>query len=173
MKEVDMIVAAGLDGSIGRGGDLIWRIPADLRRFKSLTMGHPVIMGRKTWESLPRRPLPGRLNIVITRDPDYRAGEAVTAHSPEEAIAAACRAADGVHDVPAPFVIGGAQIYEAFLPFVTRLYLTRVHAVCPDADAFIPPFYEGEEWRETEKCGTEVTPEGVAYDYVTYVRTGS
>ena len=80
--DVNMIVAAGDDGAIGRKGDLIWHISSDLRRFKALTMGHPVIMGRKTWESLPKKPLPGRLNIVVTRNAGYKAdGAAVAAGS--------------------------------------------------------------------------------------------
>lgn len=163
-----MIVAAGDDGSIGLKGDLIWHISADLRRFKALTMGHPVIMGRKTWESLPKKPLPGRLNIVVTRNAGYKAVGAAVAAGPEEAlrIAAGWVSPSG-HAAP-PFVMGGAQIYNEFMPSVNRIFLTRVHAVCPDADARLPKVWEGSEWEIEEATQPEVTPEGVEYDYVTY-----
>ena len=114
---MNIIVAAGADGAIGLNEDLIWRIPADLRRFKTLTMGHPVIMGRRTWESLPKRPLPGRRNIVLSRDAAFHAEGAETAHSPEEALALTAGS-----DIP--FVIGGESIYKAFLPMAERIMLT-------------------------------------------------
>ena len=156
-----MIVAAGKDGAIGRGGDLIWRISADLKRFKSLTMGHPVIMGRKTWESLPKRPLPGRRNIVVSRNPRFEAPGAEVAMSPEQALEMTAG--------EIPFVMGGAQLYEALMPAATRIFLTEVNAVCPDADARLPFPLDSDKWG-VEECGEEeTTPEGVKYRYATYV----
>lgn len=160
--EVNIIVAAGKDGAIGKEGDLIWRIPADLRRFKALTMGHPVIMGRKTWESLPKRPLPGRRNIVVTRNVAYDAPGAELASSPEEAVRI-CK--DSI-----PFVMGGEEIYKAFMPLATRIFLTEVEAECPDADAWLPFPLNPDAWRVEEAGAVETTPAGVSYRYVTYTR---
>ena len=108
-----MIAAVGPDLELGSGGDLVWHISADLKNFKRLTTGHPVIMGRKTWESLPKRPLPGRLNIVVSRSLSNLDG-AVCVHSPEEAIEA-CRGEEK------PFVMGGEQIYRTFMPMADQL----------------------------------------------------
>lgn len=160
--DINLIVAAGNDGAIGRKGDLIWHISSDLRRFKALTMGHPVIMGRKTWESLPKRPLPGRLNIVVTRNPDFVAEGALIAHSPEKALALC---AD-----ESPFVMGGAQIYNALLPFATKIHLTRIDASCPDADAFLPLDEIEGKWHLDDESAPETTPGGVTYIYQTYSR---
>lgn len=159
MNEINIIVAAGRDGAIGLKGDLIWRISADLRRFKSLTMGHPVIMGRNTWESLKRRPLPGRRNIVVTRNPEYVAEGAEVVSSPEEAL----RITEGEN----PFVMGGEQIYKALLPHATGIYLTEIDAVCPEADATIPFLFETKKWRVIEESEPETTQEGIKYRYVT------
>lgn len=181
--ELNIIVAAGRDGAIGRGGNLIWRIPADLKRFKALTMGHPVIMGRKTWESLPKRPLPGRRNIVVTRNVAYDAPGAELATSPEEALLL-CQgersAGEGIREAEkdvasvetgsAPFVIGGEEIYKAFLPVATRIYLTEVEEDCQDADARLPFPLDPEVWITEERGDAAVTPDGVAYRYVTYGR---
>lgn len=160
---MNIIVAAGADGAIGRKGDLIWRIPADLRRFKTLTMGHPVIMGRHTWESLPKRPLPGRRNIVLTRDAGFRAEGAEVAHSPEEAIALT---AGG----DTPFVIGGESIYKAFMPLAGRIMLTEIDARCDDADARFPFPPDPAEWQLEEASPVETTPDGIAYRYAAYSR---
>ena len=160
--EVNIIVAVGRDGEIGRGGDLIWHISADLKRFKALTMGHPVIMGRKTWESLPKKPLPGRRNIVVTRNPDFIAQGAEVVHTPEEALRMT-----GEEDV---FIMGGAQLYNAFLSVATRYFLTEVDANCADADAFISYPPDPEEWTAVEASDSQSTPDGVTYKYVTYER---
>lgn len=164
---MNIIVAAGADGAIGLNGNLIWRIPADLRRFKTLTMGHPVIMGRLTWESLPKRPLPGRRNIVVTRDASYQAEGAEIAHTPEEALALASTdgssAAEG-----APFVIGGESIYKAFLPMAERIYLTEIDASCREADARFPFPLDLATWELEEASTRDTTPEGIAYRYATY-----
>lgn len=164
--EIEMIVACGADGSIGLEGSLIWRIPDDLRHFRKLTTGHPVIMGRKTWESLPRRPLPGRLNIVMTRCAGYEAPGAVVAGSAESALEAASEGMPGV----TPFIIGGEQIYKAFFPMSTRLHITAVDASCPDADARLPWPLSSSEWRETDSSEIMKAPGGEEYRYLTFDR---
>lgn len=166
-----MIVAAGQDGAIGRKGDLIWHISDDLRRFKSITMGHPVIMGRKTWESLPKRPLPGRPNIVVTRQKDYIAPGATLVSSPEEAlgVCAEIPGDDSSIQRATPFVIGGAHIYEAMLPYVTRLYLTQIDSPCPDADAFLP-WPLSSDWKIEEVSEDFTTQQGLSYRFATYSR---
>lgn len=157
--EINIIAAVGRDGAIGRRGDLIWRISDDLKRFKALTMGHPVIMGRKTWESLPKRPLPGRLNIVVSRAPDFEAPGAVTATSPAEALEAAGEDC---------FVMGGASIYAAFMPLATKFHLTAIEADCPDADVRLPWPLPG--WHAEGEAETHRTPEGLEYKFVTLAR---
>lgn len=158
--EVNLIVAAGRDGAIGKEGDLIWKISEDLKRFKRLTMGHPLIMGRKTWESLPKRPLPGRLNIVLSRDRNFIAEGATVCTDPEEALRLA---GEGN-----PFVMGGAQIYNLFLPFVTRMCVTEIDAECQDADAYLA--FSSDDWRESETGPWVTTPDGIRYRYVEYRR---
>ncbi len=139
---ISLIVAAAENGVIGRDGRIPWHLPGDLPRFKQLTMGHPIIMGRKTYESIGQ-PLPGRYNIIVTRDGRYRARGAVVAHSIEEALQKA-RQADGGDEV---FVIGGSQIYEAAMPLADRLYLTKVRAEVA-GDAYFR--YQKGEWKEIE-----------------------
>ena len=178
---INMIVAAGRDGAIGREGELIWRVPADLKRFKQLTMGHPVIMGRKTWESLPKRPLPGRRNIVVSRDPSFTAPGAEVASSPEAAMSLLTNVPTPVTADPTPvtadlqemnepFVMGGEQIYKAFMPMVGRIYLTEIEAECPEADARLDWPLNPEDWVATDVSEVEFTPDGIPYRYVTYER---
>ena len=128
---VAVIAAVSLNGTIGRGGQLPWRLRGDLQRFKQITVGHPIIMGRKTWASIGR-PLPGRLNIVVTRQPALAAAGAVVVHSLGDALAAAAPAAEA-------FVIGGAALYREALPLAARLYLTIVQAEV-EGDTVFPPF---------------------------------
>lgn len=125
--------------AIGKANSLLWRLPEDLKRFRSLTMGHPVVMGRKTWESLPEkfRPLPGRTNIVVTRDSSYLAPGAMVVHTMEEALELA-KKSDGSEEI---FIIGGAELYKAALPLADRIYATVVDAEV-DADAFFPAYPE-------------------------------
>ncbi len=135
---ISLIAAFGSKSrALGKDGRLLWRLPDDMQRFKSLTTGHPVIMGRKTWESLPERfrPLSGRTNIVVTRQEGYEATRAMVVDSFESARAAAARA----DDADEIFVIGGGEIYAATLPFANRLYLTLVDN---DAvgDVFFPEY---------------------------------
>ena len=138
-----LIVAMDRNRAIGRDGQVPWRLSGDMRFFKAMTMGKPIIMGRKTWESLGR-PLPGRRNVVITRDRDYAAEGAEVVHSPETALAL-------VADEPEAMVIGGAEIYRLFLPRADRIYLTRVDTEAADADAWFPEFDAG-SWEE-ERLG--------------------
>jgi dihydrofolate reductase len=159
MTDITLIVAAAENGVIGDRGAIPWRIADDLKRFKALTMGNPVIMGRKTWDSLPKRPLPGRTNIVITRQPDWSADGAVTAHSLPDAIAKAGEAEE-------IFVIGGAEIYAAAMPLATCVELTEVHRAY-DGDAVLPEL-EG-EWQETSREGHQ-QEDGLAYSFVTLER---
>jgi dihydrofolate reductase len=140
--KVSLIVAAAENGVIGRQNDLPWRLSADLRRFKALTMGHAVIMGRKTYESIGR-PLPGRRMIVISRQPGYSAPGVESAIGFEAALAIA-----KAHNEGEVFVIGGAAIFELAAPLAERLYLTRVHADVP-GDVFFPPL-DPAAWRLLE-----------------------
>ena len=135
---ISLIAAIGRNRELGKGGELLWRLPDDMKRFKEITTGHPVIMGRKTWESIPEkfRPLPGRTNIVVTRQSGYEAAGAVVVDSLESARAAAARAV-GSDEI---FIIGGGELYAAALPFAHRLYLTFVDASVPDADTFFPVY---------------------------------
>lgn len=130
---VTLVVAMAENGVIGRDGDLPWRLSADLRRFRATTMGKPVLMGRRTWESLPRRPLDGRRNIVISRDPAYRAEGAEVAASLAGALALA--RAGGAEEA---CVIGGGEIYGQALPLADRLDVTHVLGEI-DGDTYFPP----------------------------------
>lgn len=138
--KISVIVAAAENGVIGRQNDLPWRLSADLRRFKDLTMGHAIVMGRKTYESIGR-PLPGRRMIVITRQPNYTAPGAEMVGSLEDALAAAAN--QGENEA---FIIGGAEIFNQAMPLAQRLYLTRVHANV-DGDIHLPPF-DLSDWRQ-------------------------
>ena len=141
-KSIHAIVAIASDGAIGRQGDLLCYLPADMKHFKEVTMGHSIIMGRKTFESFPRRPLPGRQNIVITRNTDWQYTGVTVANSLEDAIAAA--------ETDTVFIIGGAQVYEQSLPLVDVLHLTRIHARWASADTFFPTL-DMSEWQEVSR----------------------
>ncbi len=136
-----LIVAVSDNGVIGRDGDLPWRLSADLKRFKALTMGHHLIMGRRTWDSIGR-PLPGRTTVVLTRDPEWEVPEGVrVARSFTEAL-------DLAHDDPQPFVVGGAEVYRTALPHVDTLYVTVVHAEVA-GDTMLPEI-DWHAWRKVE-----------------------
>ncbi len=137
---VSLIVAMAENGVIGRRGDLPWRLSADLRRFKRLTMGHHIVMGRRTFESIGRL-LPGRTSIVISRQADYDPGAALLAGTLDEALDMAA----GDEEV---FVIGGAEIYRLVLPRVRRMYVTAVHADLEGDTTF--PVYDPRDWRLIE-----------------------
>lgn len=135
---VGIYVAIAENGVIGREGGLPWRLSSDLKRFKADTMGKPIVMGRKTWESFPRRPLPGRLNIVVTRDKAYRAEGGETAGSLQDAIALATVRGRCMINVDEICVIGGGQIYAQAMPLADRLHVTHVLATI-DGDTVFPP----------------------------------
>lgn len=137
MARIAIIAAIGKNRELGRGGNLLWHLPDDMRRFKELTTGHPVIMGRKTWESLPEkfRPLSGRTNIVVTRQAGYKAEGATVVDGLSDAFLSAEKAS-GANET---FIIGGSEIYSATLPYARRLYLTLVDDA-PEADVFFPEY---------------------------------
>ena len=156
---VALIAAVAANGTIGMGGRLPWRLPEDLKRFKALTLGHPVVMGRRTWESIGRA-LPGRHNIVVTRSTQFAAPSCRIAHSLDEALAAAGA-------VQEAFVIGGADLYRAALPLAARLLLTEIRRDFP-GDAFFPAF-DGAVFREVAREAHR-TADGLEYDFVEYRR---
>lgn len=159
---ISIIVAVSEDLGIGKNNELLWHIPEDMKRFKKLTMGKTVIMGKKTWESLPRRPLPGRTNIVITDQPGERFEGAVSVYSIDEAIRK-CRKEDEA------FIMGGGSIYRQFMPIADRLYITHVHKKAP-ADVFFPEI-DPKIWKVGEKEEFRVN-EGslIPYAYTIYER---
>lgn len=151
---VSLIVAMAQNGVIGRGNALPWRLPQDLRRFKSFTLGKPILMGRKTFDSIGR-PLPERLNLVLTRDRCWFASGVTVVHSVEQAL---CQAG-GSDELVA---IGGAEIYRLVMPFARRIYLTHVHADVP-GDTFFPDF-DPTQWDDVE-CSLQPADEEHAYPF--------
>ncbi len=162
---VNVILAMALDGAIGDAGDLLWHLRGDLQRFKALTMGHPVVMGRRTWESLPKGALPGRRNVVVSRNRGYVAPGAEVVGSLSEAMALC-------GDVPI-YIIGGAQIYREALPVADRLELTRVEAEYPDADTRIEDPLAGGGWECVYRSADERDEKiGLVYRFETWEREG-
>ncbi len=158
---VTIVAALGRNRVIGKNNRMPWHISDDLKRFKALTLGHPVVMGRKTFQSIGK-PLPGRENIVITRSHAFAAPGCRVVHSLAEALTAAQGAAE-------VFVIGGAQIYALALPLAGRLQLTEVDAAV-DGDAYFPDF-DRSAWREISRGpGSTAGPDRLRYDFVTYER---
>lgn len=159
---IHVIVAVAENGVIGRDGAMPWRIPEDLKRFKAITMGHPIAMGRKTWASIGR-PLPGRENLVITRQKGFEAPGATVVHSIAEAMEHA--RARGASDL---FAIGGGEIYREVLPFARVAHVTEVHARF-EGDATFPHLDPG--WREVARePRSQAEPTPLRYDFVTYER---
>jgi dihydrofolate reductase len=157
--EIILVLARAKNGVIGVDGKLPWRIPADLRHFKQVTKGRPMIMGRKTFDSLPGL-LDGRRHIVLTRDANWAEEGAEIAHSPE----AALKMANGPHVC----IIGGAEIYRLFLPLADRIELTEV-AASPDGDTVLAAF-DPEIWTEISRVANPVEGATPAFDFVTLVR---
>lgn len=157
--EIVLLLAAADNGVIGAEGAIPWHIPGEQKRFKAMTMGTPMVMGRKTFDSLPGL-LPGRRHIVLTRDRDWQAEGAEVVHSVAEAIAAA--------DAPILSVIGGAEIYRLFESVADRLELTQVH-IAPAGEAHIP-LPDPAHWRETAREDMAAQGDVPAYSYVTLVR---
>jgi dihydrofolate reductase len=162
-QKIIAIAAIGRDRGLGQSGGLLYRLAADFVRMHTVTMGHPLIMGRKTWESIPdkRRPLPGRANIVVTRQTDFAPAGAIVVHSVEEAIASA--RALGTEKI---YIFGGAEIYKAALPYTDELDLTIVDGTKP-ADAYFPEY---ESNFVEVKRENPVTEDGVTYSFVTFDR---
>jgi dihydrofolate reductase len=166
---ISLIAAVARNRVIGAGNRLPWRLPADLRRFRALTMGHPVVMGRKTYESIGR-PLPGRTNIVLTRQAGYQAPGCVVVSDLDEALRAAGDATAGGETGGEVFIIGGADLYRQTLARAGRLYLTEVAADVPDGDAFFPEI-DPALWQEVERIPHQPDARHpYAYAFVTYVR---
>jgi dihydrofolate reductase len=154
-----LVAAVAANGIIGAKGRLPWHLPGELQHFKRLTMGHPLIMGRRTWESL-RRPLPGRENIVVTRTAGYEAPGAAVASSLDAAIALCA-------GEPVAFVIGGTQLFEAALPIARGLVLTEIRRDY-EGDTWFPD-YDRSQWRETQR-EAHAAADGTRFDYVLYER---
>jgi dihydrofolate reductase len=151
---VTLILAIAENGVIGKDGAIPWHISDDLKRFKALTLGQTIVMGRKTWDSLPKKPLPGRTNVVVTRDGNWRAEGATVMHNLDKAFRTDA------------MVIGGAEIYRAALAVATRIELTEVHRAY-DGDAIFE--FDRSGWKE-DKRERHLTPDGLAYSYVTLTR---
>lgn len=170
---VSMIAAIGKNNALGKGNTLLWHMPADMKHFRDTTRGHTVIMGRKTFESLPNGPLPNRENIVITRDTSYVKPGIVVMHSIPEAIRYAALE-QGKHfeekqEETEIFIIGGGELYKQGMEFANKLYITRIDD-SPEADTFFPDI--GPEWKETsrEEHGADSeNPHG--YTFLTYKKT--
>ena len=158
---LSLIAAVARNRAIGKDNQLLWHLPEDMKHFRETTRGKPVIMGRRTWESLPDafRPLPGRHNIVVTRNSTYKAHGADLADSLEAALTLAC-------DAEEVFVIGGEQLYRAALPLADRLYLTEVD-LAPGADAFFPEV-DPADWQEEGRRECPASTPHCAF--VTYTR---
>jgi len=160
--KLHLIYARAANGAIGKDGVMPWHLPEDLAHFKRTTLGCPVIMGRKTWESLPLRfrPLPGRINVVVTRQRDWQAEGTLVAHSLEDAI----RLCGNVSDA---WVIGGAEIYAQALPLASTAVVTEIEADY-EGDAFAPQFGPG--WQETRR-ERHVSSTGLHFSFVIYTNT--
>lgn len=153
---VTLVVAASAGGVIGKDGAIPWHLPADLAHFKRVTMGKPIVMGRKTFQSIGRA-LPGRLNVVVTRDRTFQALDVVVTHSLEEALGAC-------GDAPEVMVIGGGELYGAAMPLASRIHYTRVHAAV-DGDTHFPPL-DPAAWSESareERPADERNPHALTF----------
>lgn len=158
------MAAVARGGVIGRGGTLPWHLPEDMARFRELTMGHPVVMGRRTWDSLPDRfrPLPGRRNVVVTRNEKWTADGAERAGSLGEAL-------ELLEDAPQAFVIGGGVLFAEALPGVDELRLTEIDLEV-EGDTFFPP-WDRNAFVEVSR-ESRVSMDGTPFSFVTYKRTG-
>ena len=168
--QIVLIAAVAENDVIGRGAAMPWRLKSDMRHFRTLTTGKPVVMGRKTYLSLAIKPLPGRTNIVVTRDPDFTAPGVLVAPSLEAALQAACGDAlrRGGSEI---MIVGGAEIYAQAMPAASRLEITRIHAR-PEGDTRFPPIDDG--WTEVARVAHPAGPDDDApYDFVSYRRTNA
>ena len=159
---ISIIAAVSEDWGIGMDNELLWHISEDLKRFKKLTYGQSVIMGKKTWESLPKKPLPGRKNIVLTDDPNESIEFSITAYSIEDALNK-CGKDEEI------FIMGGGSVYRQFMPLADRLYITHVHKKAP-ADTYFPEI-DPSHWEPIEREEyKDDTNGGLSYTYIIYQR---
>lgn len=158
-----MIVAVGEDRAMGKDNDLPWgrALPTDMKRFRDKTRGHTVIMGRRTFESMQSKPLPNRVNIIISREADFHPDGIIVVDSVEKAIEEAKKS-----EKDEIFIIGGGKIFELSMKLADKLYLTLVHAKFPNADAFFPDYHEFKKETYREK----VTENGYDYEFIDLVR---
>ncbi|AUH43162.1 dihydrofolate reductase [Streptomyces sp. CMB-StM0423] len=163
---VGLIWAQARDGVIGADNGIPWRLPEDMAHFKATTLGHPVVMGRRTWDSLPPRfrPLPGRRNVVVTRDPRWTAEGAVGAGSVDGAL----EVAEGSPAATMVWVIGGGEVYRAALAHATMLSVTEVDTAVAGGDTYAP--VPGPEWRVAEDGGWQLSRSGLRYRIRTFTR---
>lgn len=160
---LSVIAAIGKNNEMGKDGGLMWHLPHDMKRFQKITSGHTMLMGRKTYLSLPSGALPNRRHIVLSRDPSFDIHDGIIVHSVQEALEQCDREKEN-------FVIGGALVYKSFLPFVDRMYLTHIHATFEDADTHFPSIDYG-QWKITDRI--EMPADGkhaFAYTYIDYIR---
>ncbi|MGE5455213.1 MAG: dihydrofolate reductase [Methylocystaceae bacterium] len=158
---ISLLVAIDENRLIGSNGTLPWRLPADVKYFKDITMGHPIVMGRRTWESLPKRPLPGRENIVLSSNLEYEAPGAKIINHPEEL--------EEMFSQEEVFVIGGGMVFKHFLPMADRLYITEIDHQFT-GDTYFPVF-EVNDWEITSAREGEVTPDNpYPHRYLIYER---
>ena len=158
-KEIILIAAVSENYVLGRDNKLIWHISEDLKRFKKLTNGHAIIMGRKTFESMPAA-LPGRKNIILTRNKKYHAKDAFIAHSIHEALKL-------TEDDPYPYIIGGGEIYSLFLPIADKIELTRIHKTF-EGDAFFPEIDMTKWILHSSETNNSSTDQPYNYSFLTY-----
>jgi dihydrofolate reductase len=167
MMEIVLVAAVAENGVIGRGGVMPWRLKSDMRHFRALTSGKPVVMGRKTWASLALKPLPGRTNVVVTRDKSFAAPGVLVVPSLEAALQAA--RGDALRRGSEIMIIGGAEIYAQAMPAATRLEITQVHAR-PEGDTCFPPIDSA--WAEVARVAHPAGPDDDApHDFVSFRRT--
>ena len=163
---INIIVAADQRNGIGCHGQMPWHLPGDLKHFRDVTMGHPVIMGSKTWAAIGKKPLPGRVNIVVSHNTIgfVKCGNVMFCKSVRDAICLARIINDNI------FIIGGGSIYKQTLPFADRVFLTRVHTEAQDADTFFPEL-DPAKWRFVRKSRTQHDDKsGLDYTFLTYWR---
>lgn len=160
---IALVYAVSQNGVIGNKGGLPWHVPSDLKHFKAVTLGKPIIMGRKTWESLPRKPLPGRINIVLTREAGFVAQGALVAKDVPSALALA-------GPVDEICVIGGAEVFKTFLASTQKIYLTRILAMV-EGDVMMPEL-DMAAWREVSRSSPlQTQDDGAAYETLVYERS--
>ena len=159
---ISLVYAVSQNGVIGVRGGLPWHVPSDLKHFKATTMGKPIIMGRKTWESLPHKPLPDRMNIVMTKNKNFSATGATVARNLDQALELA-------GDVPEVCVVGGAEVFKAYLPKAQKIYLTRILASVA-GDVMIPPI-DLSVWSEVSRSEKQQAGgDRAAYEILVYER---